>query len=1243
MDADGFPFKTLASESESVQLRWLRNHASYLGFSRLGTRIDAVIVFARGLLGNLIAVSALLLAFALYLSLVHPWIMATSFEYTGIIAVFAALMLLLYFVYYRLNEGDNDLANRWLLAFGRWFLPAALLLICLTECSVFALEWARESQLFRSLGFRECMSIILACVGAISAIPKKLPSRVKIPGWMLLAVLHFLTIAMLAFIVLRIQNYILYGPPPQYWRLDWLIGFLILTVILCCVANWKWFYRGLAKSSYFVLPLAMVFLSLAGTVVALSLSYWSDVESEKLILFTHPTSALVAGLDNCGLSSASNSREGLLSSASLISRPTINQIGLLCESKRRLDHEANAFEKPYEWSVLVPQILDNRKLAYEYRANPIYYSGALRFFEDASRLSKMPKVEQAIVKDHITLAACRRLIASDLTAVAKVRFDSYLRFASAYTYSLEFYVENDRETSLGELSERLRKAGLDEVGGRVHQLIHGGERPTNWQSNTAASGSGIRPFEKDASLDRAIAEIFPELRKIRNAVDLWLAGMALGQVSVSIPSETGELKKLDLNGVGIFDLVDSAIQLNGEDPVLNVEWLLSRYKFRQGNLDGLTFWKSLSLPVAASRDHQLNARRIDPHDAIFLLALVASSDSWKRTAYEREWITFSRQTVQHCFKPDVPLLSELKDRKVREPKAYQMEIYRRSFGQGLQQFEKDRIVSLVLADYRPNGARRLVRQIGFGHLSELDGIRPLVPNAILNTYWSKIAFVSIYGICLLAIGFWVVNPNATSLHSFYRERLSNTFLFAIDASGKSSEIVPDQQALLSSFANYASGSSAPYQLINTTVNFNAACFEGLRERNGDFFLFSPAFVGNQHTGYVPTRDFERMTPHFTAASAMAISAAAAAPNMGRYTSGFATLLLGLLNLRLGVWLPNPRFEVNCIRNRELVLEKERRLLQNRRMNLGDDALSAVESRTVTNQIIGLAFSGGGIRSASVNLGLAQALDAHGVFPLVDYLSTVSGGGYIGTCISNWMKSGHRIPGQISLDATAATASADRRDSMYPAPNIIQFFCELTGSLSHERRHLYVTDGGHVENLGAIPLLERRCKVIICGDAEADLNNSFDGFSRMLRIAELDHGIKIRFLHDDLNALHSSKGRDDKFAKQLRYYAIGRIVYPPLGGGDPEEGLLVYCKTGYVGDEDQVVQSYKQSHPTFPHESTGDQFFDEGQFEAYRRLGQYIGDAFCRALGSWQIADASLSSRMRFISAVEPLMPNTLRP
>ena len=81
---------------------------------------------------------------------------------------------------------------------------------------------------------------------------------------------------------------------------------------------------------------------------------------------------------------------------------------------------------------------------------------------------------------------------------------------------------------------------------------------------------------------------------------------------------------------------------------------------------------------------------------------------------------------------------------------------------------------------------------------------------------------------------------------------------------------------------------------------------------------------------------------------------------------------------------------------------------------------------VSNSLIGLAFSGGGIRSATTNLGIAQALSRMGILRLVDYLSTVSGGGYIGGCLSALMSINQRHKELAGNDKQFAI---DSRDSL----------------------------------------------------------------------------------------------------------------------------------------------------------------------------------------------------------------------
>src|SRR5688572_4547885 len=80
-----------------------------------------------------------------------------------------------------------------------------------------------------------------------------------------------------------------------------------------------------------------------------------------------------------------------------------------------------------------------------------------------------------------------------------------------------------------------------------------------------------------------------------------------------------------------------------------------------------------------------------------------------------------------------------------------------------------------------------------------------------------------------------------------------------------------------------------------------------------------------------------------------------------------------------------------------VHQRELQLIRARKGEVPEDGLT------------GLAISGGGIRSATFALGVLETLKERGVLPKFDYLSTVSGGGYIGGWLSanchwtrNWL-------------------------------------------------------------------------------------------------------------------------------------------------------------------------------------------------------------------------------------------------
>ena len=81
-----------------------------------------------------------------------------------------------------------------------------------------------------------------------------------------------------------------------------------------------------------------------------------------------------------------------------------------------------------------------------------------------------------------------------------------------------------------------------------------------------------------------------------------------------------------------------------------------------------------------------------------------------------------------------------------------------------------------------------------------------------------------------------------------------------------------------------------------------------------------------------------------------------------------------------------------------------------------------------SSLFGLALSGGGIRSATFSLGLLQGMADRNILPYIDILSTVSGGGYIGSWLIAWVKRRGSIAAvQRSLQGSA-TAGIGRSES-----------------------------------------------------------------------------------------------------------------------------------------------------------------------------------------------------------------------
>ena len=171
--------------------------------------------------------------------------------------------------------------------------------------------------------------------------------------------------------------------------------------------------------------------------------------------------------------------------------------------------------------------------------------------------------------------------------------------------------------------------------------------------------------------------------------------------------------------------------------------------------------------------------------------------------------------------------------------------------------------------------------------------------------------------------------------------------------------------------------------------------------------------------------------------------------------------------------------------------------------------------------------------------------------------------------------------------------------------------ELVGAIHERGPVVNVSDGGHIENTGALELLRRRCRRITIVDGEADPDMAFGGLATLQRIARIDMGIEIEIELDEL--------RPDENGLSRKRSAVGTIHYPARerpGGGqdlDKEEGELIYVKLAVTGAEGETVAEYRARHEAFPHQSTANQAFDESQLEAYRELGYLAGQEMVEAV------------------------------
>ncbi len=395
---------------------------------------------------------------------------------------------------------------------------------------------------------------------------------------------------------------------------------------------------------------------------------------------------------------------------------------------------------------------------------------------------------------------------------------------------------------------------------------------------------------------------------------------------------------------------------------------------------------------------------------------------------------------------------------------------------------------------------------------------------------------------LIAFALWLfADLTQWSLHPLYRRRLSSAFFVrrvGRNPSRMSVEEIDYRKPLR--ISSLTAGDHFPQLIVCAAANISDPG-ETPPGRAATPFVFSSDGIGGPLIGRMPVEAYEnqadRSARDVTLPAAVAMSGAAVSPAMGKKTIRALTFLMALSNLRLGVWVPNPRYVEEAGKSRFAVLKPVRQRVR---------------------------WIGSPLRGAW-----------------------------------GW------ILGQSSRLASiwGRSLAALRRRRATPA----YLFWEMLGLTKLNDHFLYVTDGGHYDNLGLIELLRRGCTTIYCFDGGGDPSGTFRALGEAVALARGDLQVEIDI--DPSEIIPDEKTRISKTS-----HAIGTIRYraTPAGGIAPSDddgrrhytGKLVYCRTAVNEDAPWDVRAYHEKSRRFPYHSTLDQFFDDQKFEAYRALGAH---------------------------------------
>ena len=366
---------------------------------------------------------------------------------------------------------------------------------------------------------------------------------------------------------------------------------------------------------------------------------------------------------------------------------------------------------------------------------------------------------------------------------------------------------------------------------------------------------------------------------------------------------------------------------------------------------------------------------------------------------------------------------------------------------------------------------------------------------------------------------WLLSDEVRSpLHILYRERLAGAFIryrFHNKNVAVGTGEPPWKDAVSLTELNM---DGMPNLIICAAVN---VCDDVVPPgRFAGSFTFEKERSGGPLTGYVATAALEKAAGEgvLTLPGMMAVSGAAFSPIMGRFTRPGFRLLLSMFDVRLGLWLPNPRW----IRGVETA----------RRMPMAWPPPGAP---------LGKRFADGD-------------------------------------------------------DGAKTPAEPLRAGWSY---NLREAF----GLNSLRLPYVYVTDGGHWDNLGIVELLRRGCTRIVCFDASEDGDSTpLRALGQAMALARDELSVDFDVASDTTAALiPGSAGIDSNRRAAKSITAKVEFRYPNGRGG-----VLVVAKNVLPVDAPRDVLAYAAVDKAFPSDTTLNQFFDDEHFDAYRELGYVAG-------------------------------------